>query len=218
MLSGVPAPKVRAVGRTRHACRLPLSGRNGYRGKVGRYAARRADAFASHEHDNGRQCNICPEGKAAMIAHGVPPVGAFVFHRSAQRFTAGAENRSSIKVSSTDDGQCASHDEPALALRRSLTASPVRMLAATNASLYRVCINGVTQTNSCEDHRPKCRREFRERFRTWRRQRNSQDAFLPSSSSLRFANGEWVATLPPPRVLLLSPFASSCRWCSLSWQ
>src|SRR5262249_50065281 len=46
----------------------------------------------------------------------------------------------------------------------------------------------------------------------------AQDFFFLSSRSLRFANGECVA---PPRVpgILLPPLAaSSCRWCSLSWQ
>ena len=50
------------------------------------------------------------------------------------------------------------------------------------------------------------------------RQGNSQGAFLPSSSALRFANGEWVAMLWAPVVLLPPPLASSYRWCSLSWQ
>lgn len=50
------------------------------------------------------------------------------------------------------------------------------------------------------------------------RQGNSQDGCLLSSSDLRFANGECVALLRPPGVWLPLLVASSCRWCSLSWQ
>ena len=45
-----------------------------------------------------------------------------------------------------------------------------------------------------------------------------QDRFLLSNSDLRFANGEWVAPPRPAASVPPPPVASSCRWCSLSWQ
>jgi len=67
-----------------------------------------------------------------------------------------------------------------------------------------------------------CRASESKTLRSCNQELRTKDYFLGgcffASSSLSSAKGEYVAALPLAAAPPLPPFASSCRWCSLSWQ